>query len=280
MTITVATAKLIDALTDALQTAGDGVHLATHRGPWRDEPGNVDLLALTSTDRYTVGHTWIPIDGQAMPSVWPVPDAVTVLALCKSLLARRGKEHTVDIDLVQADPPADAKDDEHPGWVVSLSETPALFASDTEFQFHAHNETKFPVRAMARVLRSTSGLPPEAEDFEEMGPLTLWSAGVLAPLVAVAKRRKAQMQFYRTLGSVQVVQIGDTWLGAATAGTPLPGDHGSQPSIEPVFGELGAAESLRETLADMKANGVEVTVDNPQGPVAQTLADAVAGADE
>jgi len=162
MTITVSTAKLIDALTDALQTASNdvgGVHLATHRGPWREEPGNVDLLAFTSTDRYTVGHTWIPVDGQAVPTVWPCESAVTVIQICKSLLSRRGKEHTVDIDSMMAATPPDMKEDENPGWVVTLSETPALFASDTEFQFHAHAEERFPIQNMRRILTPNSALP-------------------------------------------------------------------------------------------------------------------------
>lgn len=242
MTITVATTKLIDVLTDSLQTAtnfhGGGIHLASQRGPWREEPGNVDLLAFTSTTGSAVGHTWIPVDGQMWPHVWPCENAVTVLAICKSLLQRRGKEHTVDIDLVRAEPPADAKEDEHPGWIVSVSETPALFASDTEFQFHAHPEDKFPIRAMQRILQPATELPLDVEESEDT-PLTLWSAGVLAPLVSVAKRRKMQMQFFRSpFRKVQVVQIGDTWIGAATPATPLPGEHGEQPSIDPVFAEF------------------------------------------
>ena len=229
MTVTIATSKLIDTLKDALQTAGTGVHFATHRGPWRDEPGDVDLLAATSSSGYVVGHTWIPIAGQVrQPSVWPVDAAETVLAICKSL-ARKGEEHTVDIDMVMADPPDDAKEGDHPGWTVTLSETPALFDSDTEFQFHAHSEDKFPLRTVRRIFAGDITL--QRGDFEET-PLTLWSATVLAPLVAVAKRRKMQLQFFRS--SERSVQV--------------------------------------------KANGVTVTVDNPQGPVGQTLAAAVAEA--
>jgi S-DNA-T family DNA segregation ATPase FtsK/SpoIIIE len=262
MTITIATKKLIDTLTDALQTADNavgGIHLSTHRGPWRDEPGNVDLLAFTSTDRWTVGHTWIPIDGQSVAAVWPVESAATVLAICKSLLSRRGKDHTVDVDMVRADPPPDVKDDEHPGWVVSVSETPALFASDTEFQFHAHPEGKFPIGNMRRILAPATELPLEVEESTESA-LTLWSPGVLAPLVAVAKRRNMQMQFFRSpFRSVQVVQIGDTWLGAAMPGTPLPGDHGEQPSIEPVFAELvsAGADLLRNGSGLVTGDGAE-----------------------
>jgi len=61
----------------------------------------------------------------------------------------------------------------------------------------------------------------------------------LAGLVAVAKRRKMTMQFFESsFRRVQVVQIGDTFLGAAMPGKPLPGEHGEQPSIEPVIAEL------------------------------------------
>lgn len=253
MTITIATKRLIDTLTDALQTADNivgGVHLSTSRAPWRDEPGNVDLLAFTSTDRFTVGHTWIPIDGQIVAAVWPVESAATVLAICKSLLSRRGKNHTVDVDMVRADPAPDAKDDEHPGWVVTLSETPALFASDTEFQFHAHQEAKFPINNMRRILAPAQELPIEVEESPESA-LTLWSPGVLAPLVSVARRRGMQLQFFRSqFRSIQVVQIGDTWLGAASPGMPLPGDHGEQPSIEPVLGN-----ELVSAAADLLRNG-------------------------
>lgn len=246
MSITVATAKLIDTLTDALQTAdnyaGGGVHLATHRGPWGEEPGNVDLLAFTSTDRFTIGNTWIPVDGRLTAAVWPCESAATVVTICKSLLQRRGKEHTVDLDLTMADPPEDLKEGDHPGWVVTLSETPALFASDTEFQFHAHHESKFPIRTMRQILAPVAELPLEGA--EAIDPtLTLWSPGVLASLVAVAKRRKMSLQFFRSAyARTQLVQIGPTWIGAAIPVTPLPGDHGSTPSAEPVLPDLVSAQ--------------------------------------
>ncbi|MCV7424380.1 DNA translocase FtsK [Mycobacterium yunnanensis] len=267
MTITIATSRLIETLTDALQTADDivgGVHIATQRGPFGDEPGDRDLMTATSTNRFVIGHTWIPVDGNVVPSVWPVESTKTVLAICKSL-AQKGKDHTVDIDMVTAPPPEDAEPGDHPGWTVTLSETPALFESDTEFQFRAHHEGKFPV-AMAR--KVMSGLST-AEDVVD-SPLTQWGPSVLAPLVAVAKRRKSPMMFFRSdLSWVQVVQIGDTWLGAAFPIRPMPGESSAQPSIEPVLND--ATDRLRDTLADMKADGVTVTVDDPKGPLGQAV---------
>lgn len=271
MTITIETSKLIDTLTDVLQTASDvvgGIHLATQRGEAGDEPGVTDLLTATSTDRYTVGHTWIPCDGSAVASVWPVESVKTVLAICKSL-GQKSKDHTVDVDMVTAPPPEDAKLGEHPGWTVTLSETPALFGSDTEFQFHAHHESKFPLAVVWRALTGQA----EDKDLPANVPLTQWNAHVLAPLVAVSKRRKSPMKFYPSERSlVQVVQIGETWIGAANPVRPVPGELTSEPSIEPL---LGAEADLLATLQEMKANGITVTVDKPKGPVGQAIADAV-----
>lgn len=273
MTITIATKQLIETLSDALQTAADrsgGIHLATHRGPWGEEPGDVDVLAATSTTSIVLGHTWIPVNGQArQPSVWPVESTKTVLAICKSLASTRGKEHTVDVDMVMADPAEDAKEGDHPGWTMTLSETPALFESDTEFQFHAHHEGRFPVGMARRALRGKL----TADDVVE-APLTQWNAHVLGPLVAVAKRRGCPIQMFKSPDAwMQIVQIGDTWLGAAFPIRPLPGAPTDEPSVDPILGDVD--DVLRDTLEDMKAKGITVTVDNPRGAVGKTLADAV-----
>lgn len=257
MTLTIATSRLIETLTDALQTADDvvgGIFLSSHRGAFGDEPGEMDLLSATSTNRYVIGHTWIPVNGSVVGMVWPVESAKTVLAICKSL-ALKAKEHTVDLQVVTAPPPEDPKEGEHPGWTVTLSETPALFESDTEFQFHAHHESKFPAVTIRRALSgllTAKEVPPES-------PLTQWSATVLAPLVAVAKRRKTPMKFYRSeLSHVQVVQIGDTWLGAAYPILPVPGESTTEPSIEPLVGEpLSPAAALLRNGSGLVTNASE-----------------------
>ncbi|WP_454232069.1 DNA translocase FtsK [Mycolicibacterium fortuitum] len=252
MSITVATTKLIDILSDALQTGSNdfgGVHLTTTRAPWRDEPSDVDLLAASSTNRRVLGHTWIPCDGRIDPMVWPCQSVADVLALIKSWAkAKGGDQHTVDISLILADPPEDAKDDEHPGWTVTLRETPALFDSDNEFQFHAHHESRFPISIVHRLRTNTF---VTKEDYEEV-PLTLWSAAVLSPLVAVAKRRNMQIQLFRHPERLlQIVQIGDTWIGIAMPNTPMPGDTTDGPSIEPVLGEA----QMSSEVADLLRNG-------------------------
>lgn len=252
MSITVATTKLVDILSDALQTASNdfgGVHLTTTRAPWRDEPSDVDLLAASSTNRRVLGHTWIPCDGRIDPMVWPCQSVLDVLALIKSWAkAKGGDQHTVDISLTLADPPEDGQDDEHPGWTVTLRETPALFDSDNEFQFHAHHETRFPISVVHR-LRTNSFVTKD--DYTEV-PLTLWSPAVLAPLVAVAKRRSMNIQMFRSpTRMLQIVQIGDTWIGIAMPSTPMPGDTTDGPTIEPVLGD----EQMSDAVADLLRNG-------------------------
>lgn len=288
MTITISTVKLIETLTDALQCADDdpdamgpGIHMATHRAPYGDEPGNLDLLAVTSTDRFVIGHTSIVVNGQIVPSVWP-PDATkTVLTICKQLVAARGKEHTVDVEVVEVVPDGDVSGDDkpaHPGYVVTLCETPALFDTDTEFQFHADHESRFPLATAQKVLSGAANREDRLVD----GPETQWSPRVLAPLTAIAKRRKTVMRFFRYPDQrPHLVQIGPYWIGAAMPVLGLPGEELDEPSIEPLISAPdAAAEELSDALAAMKADGITVTVDNPKGVVAQTLADALNGAEQ
>ncbi|AJF40405.1 FtsK-like protein [Mycobacterium phage Brusacoram] len=272
MSITVATTKLIEILTDSLATACNsvgGVHVTTSRTPWGEEPGDVDVIVATSTTKYVVGHTWIPADGRLTPSVWPIESVSNVLAICKSLAKARGKEHTVDIHMTTAERTEDNRDDDHPGWTITLRETPALFDSDTEFQFHAHPEAKFPIRGVLHMMR---GQIPPSDD--EPVALTPWSPGVLGPLVTVAKRRNMQIRMFRTESrGMHIVQIGDTWIGAAMPSKPLPGEPTNRPGVEPV---LTHEHDLESTLREMRDAGIRVTVNDPQGEIGKAVGE-VAG---
>lgn len=236
MTVTINTAKFVGILSDALAVGsahGGGIHFASTRGPWRDEPGAVDLLAVTGiTAGETMGHTWIPVDGHIQPSVWPISSTASVLALCRTL-AKKGDAHSVDIDVEVAPPNPDRKRrDEEPGWIVSVKETPSLFDSETALEFHAHPESKFPLKAFARIF----GHDPQVQQGDyEPSPCTLWAPHTLVPLAQVAKRRKMQIRFFRSLfRRTQIVQIGDTWIGAAWPKPPIPGEPVDCPSNEPV----------------------------------------------
>lgn len=235
---TAAVSRLIELLTDALQTTADdtcgGIHVATARGPWGADPGDRDVLAATSTTGTVMGHCWVACDGQIPASVWPEDAARNVLAIAKSLAKKGGDDdpRTVDISAVRAPGPDDG--DEHPGWIVTVRDSPALFDSDTELQFHAHHESRFPTAAINRILSGAGDLDARLKNV----PLTVWSATVLKPLVAVAARRKAPIQLYRQTGrAAHLVQIGETWLGAAMCRHPDPEQDTQGPSIEAVLAE-------------------------------------------
>lgn len=275
MTITVSTKKLIEVLSDAFHTASNkGVHVATYRAPVGDEPGDVDVLAVTSSTGFVLGHTWIRCDGQLpKAALWPISSTASLLAICKSLVKKgdENNEHTVDFDMLTASYTEDNADDEHPGWTVTLKETPALFDSDTEFQFHAAPESEFPINGIRRILAASPR--PEGETGPEKTPLTLWNPQILAALCKIASRRGETLQFFTAEDrSTQRVQIGDSWLGAASPRLPAPGEQTSEPTIESVLG----APELTQILQGMKDSGITVSVDNPKGDVARTLADAAA----
>lgn len=274
--LTVATSKLVDLLTDAMDTCSSrtgGVHLSSHRAPYKTEPGDVDLLAATSTTGSVVGHTWIPVDGRLTAAVWPLSSASTALEVLKRL-SKKGDNHSVDIDMYQADPPENLKEGEHPGWIVTIAETAALFSSDTELQFHAHDASKFPLRRAAMLLAGQILKADEDEDHEDTS-LTLWSAGVMGPLVKVAKRNGGTIRLYRSEDRrTQLVQIGSTWIGVAYPSPPIPGEPTDGPSVEPVL--TVGDEELLEALRDMKSRGVSVEVANPQTEIGEILADAAA----
>lgn len=280
MTVTIGTANFVFLLTDALQCAETdpeefqtGIHIATHRSDLGDEPGKVDLIAITSTDRFVIGHAFDLCVGQITPSVWNVIDVQTVLAICKNLLKVRGKEHTVDIEIVEHVPDGQAPGDdqpEHPGYTVTITETPALFDTDTEFQFHAEHSVNFPHETVRKVLTGT--ITPSDDAIS--GPETIWSPRVLTPLTAIARRRKESISFFRIDGvNPQIAQIGGTWLGAAMPVKPLPGTERKEPSIEPLLVEQDS--ELAAALKDMAANGITVSVENPQGAMAQFIAQAI-----
>jgi hypothetical protein len=268
--ITIGTANLVDILTDSLQCAGEfGIHFATHRGGYGDEPGETDLLAVTASNRFVIGHTWAPVDGQMMASVWPASEAITALGVCKNLLRKHGKSHTMDIETVEQHLPKDVDDEGHPGHLITLRETPALFESDTELQFHADDEGKFPIATAYKTLSGDTEGGKRVERTAE----TRWGAGVLAAVTAVAKRRKVPIQFFQDdYRRAHLVQIGQSWLGCAQPQSVPPGEDRSTPSIEPLIEPPHSATTeLVEHLAKMKADGITVTVTNPRSDTAKAI---------
>ncbi|OBF77024.1 hypothetical protein [Mycolicibacterium fortuitum] len=233
--ITISTGSLVGLLSDAIQTADRsgkldiGVHLATHRDEYGDEPGQYDLLAATSTDRFVIGHGFVPVEGQLMTSVWPVDQTQMVIKVCENLLKSHGKDHTVDVEVVQMLPSGD--DEEHPRFTVTLRETPALFDAETEYQFTANSEYGFPLKAAWKALNGKNFDSKHRESVE-----TIWSPRVMAAITAVAKRKKESMYWYRQEGTlIRRVQIGNNWIGAANPIKQGLGEAGAAPSIDPLL---------------------------------------------
>ncbi|WP_407107830.1 cell division protein FtsK [Rhodococcus aetherivorans] len=228
MPLTIKTTALIELLTDLALTADDyrGVHLRTVRGYWGSEPGEVTLLAGTSTNGYVLGHTWSYCEGSIDPHVWSVPDVGAAIALLKPL-AQRDKNHTTDVAL------EDGK--------VYIRETPGLFGADTELSFEAMGDVEdFPI---ARAARCLSGAPlPLPIDHEGEPrpdtPRTTWMPGALEPLLKIAKRRKAQLHLFRTHAlQLHRVQIGDRYIGAVSPTVAFEHDDVDKPNIDPQFGD-------------------------------------------
>ncbi len=236
--ITIEAGKLANLLTDLLDTADEtrGIHLATHRAAIGDEPGETDVLAGLSSTGFVLGHTWAECIGQGESTVWTVDAAAIVVSICKTLAAKGSKEQQVTVDiLTSVAPPPDGelKDGELPEWAVTVRETPALFDSDTVFEFHAQHANTFPVETFRRVFTDDMELSdPSWRDLM----LSVWNPHVLAPLLKIAKRHSTPrhveaIRLYRKEDrAVQRVEIGDSWIGAVMPIKPV--DRSDLPGID------------------------------------------------
>lgn len=229
MTITVNTGNFIGLLGDAIQTSDQkskqplGIHLSTHRGGYGAEPGVIDLLAATSTDRFMVGHGFIPAEGQMPACVWPLDAVRTAQRMCKEFSDARGSDHTVDIEMSKR-----TADDGEVYYLVTLRETPALFEADTKFEFRAATEEGYPLKGVWRALTGQPS-PKKYTQSNEVG----WSPRLVAAVSAIAKRQKESMWWYRTPGSpTWRVQIGGSWIGAINPVVAAPGTSRSEPSVD------------------------------------------------
>lgn len=236
MTITIGAASLLRMLTDLLDTVGaGGIRLDSHRAEVGDEPGLRDVLAGFSSTGYVIGHTWTECIGDGPSTVWPADAAGIVAAICKTI-ANKSDLATVDIIAETAPPPENSVDGEHPGWTVTVRETPALFGSDTEFEFHAGAAEE--EQKLWDIFTQT----PELADprFVESAQ-TAWSINALSPLLRIAKRRCTSKRtepvrlFRASDRSIHLAQIGDDWLGAVVPLLVMPDHAGERPTIDPLL---------------------------------------------
>lgn len=217
---TIQTRKFLGFLDDLLITAGslpddttfNGIHVSSSRGPWNEEPGDVDLLVGISANGEVVGNTWVPGIGEVEAGFWSTVNVKNIKYVFTPLAKKHDKEKADDphhITIVVKD-----------GFVTIVEETAD---EPTEFLFPVE-ENDFPLEGLKKwVTGETSRNTPkdknsvEAED----GALTVWTPA-LGQVLAVAKRRKQFLRLYRGdhAAKIYLAQIGDTWRGAIKPHVP------------------------------------------------------------
>lgn len=238
MTVTIGANTLARLLTDLIDTAGaTGIRLDSHRAEIGDEPGLRDVLAGFSSTGFVIGHTWAECIGDTVSAVWPADAATVVVGMCKAMF-RDNDTVTVDIDAQTAPKTDDTADGDHPGWTITVKQTPALFDSDTVFEFHADHAGTF---AEERLWNIFTSAPALADARHVDSAQVAWSPSVIGPLMRIVKRRctskhTVPLRLFRTSDrAVHLVQIGNDWIGAAQPMQLLPPDDGEQPSIDPLL---------------------------------------------
>ncbi|AEA27880.1 hypothetical protein Psed_5753 [Pseudonocardia dioxanivorans CB1190] len=229
------TSQLIAVLQDLIRTAGNdpelptlnAILLHTTRGHHGAEPGQVELFAGVSTNRYCVGHTYTWCSGQLSgPSLWSVRDAKNVVSVFK---AARGKDkHDVHaVEIVRS-----------AGEIV-IREDPNLIDEGVSLAFGERDAGDFPARGVYRHLdieQPTTKLEVDAgvSRFVDATPATDISPSVLAPFLAVANRRGEPVRLYRTHQWVPIlVQMGEAYRGVLmTVRTDDPVEHQERPTSD------------------------------------------------
>lgn len=258
MTMRVETEALVGLLADLLQTAGDdpelpalnGVLVHTCRGHWGSDPGEVDLLAGISTNRFTLGHTWTYVNGQLGdgPQWWDRTDILAVLAVLKPLSKKDG--HAVELRMS--------------GAFVVVEEDRDLFGDGVSIQFPHRDPSDFPGQSSYRLLGTRpSGAWKDKEIGAEVDALrrTDLSAVHLQPFLTIGRRRGGNpLQTYRAhQNQIVHVQIGEHYLGALMPARYGYEEDGDSPTVDMYAPEF--PETPGESEAD-KAETEGVLVPN------------------
>jgi len=227
---TIQTRKFLGLLDDLLITAStkddeptfNGIHISSARGPWDDEPGDVDLLVGISANGEVSGNTWLPGIGEIEEGFWSVANVKNTKFVFTPLAKRHDKEKPEDphhVNIIVDN-----------GFVTIVEETAD---EATELQFPLE-DTDFPLSGITKLISgeysNTTPKDQHGNDVED-GALTVWSPA-LGLVLRVATRRKEYLRLYRGDHSAKLhlAQIGNTWRGAIKPYVP---DAGSMDSQQP-----------------------------------------------
>lgn len=218
--VRVQTRGLLGLLVDLARTtaagadagATGGVLLSTGRGHHGAEPGRVELLGGVSTTGRAMGYAHVHCVGQlATPQLWSHRDAHAVVQVFGAAAGKdKDGEHAVEVEQVGAE--------------VLVREDPTLFGDGVSLSFQPLDRADFPARTAYRVLSGASwpevpkrGRVTVKRDGHDVpdGPRLDVDGAVLAPFVAVGRRRGRPLQLYTRHPLVPVlVQVGDSYRGA------------------------------------------------------------------
>jgi len=211
---TIETKKLLSILDDLVLTSSpaideptfNGVYIYSSRGPWGEEPGDVDLFVGLSSTGEVSGNTWTPGVGEIEEGFWSLLNVKNIKFVFSPLQKKQDKENKEDphmVDIIVS------------GGFVTVVENDK--EEPTELQFPIEN-SDFPVDGIKKIIKGeTSTIVPKNEEGNDVtnGALTLWTPA-LGQMISISKRRKELLRLYRPdhSSSVHVAQIGDTWRGA------------------------------------------------------------------
>lgn len=225
MKTTVATRDLLGLLADLISTSGEGnlaaIHLRTRIGYWKDEPGRTNLLTGVSSSGIVGGHTWTLANGTIEPTVWATTDAKAVIDVFKTAVKKHGPNHTVDIEI---------SGDRH----VTVRETPALFDAGTELTFTGWDPVLYPYARIADAMSNSDDTTVTKAGVEVPDSRhTTWGGAAMRALLAVEKRRGANLRLWRLHSSGRhLAQIGDEWRGFIYAHVVDPDEVADEPTAD------------------------------------------------
>jgi Ftsk gamma domain len=250
--INVRTSDLVSFINQLIHTASSelsegptaAILLHTVRGDRGTEPGQVDLLVGTSTDRMVIGHTNTYANGQLhRASLWHIDDARAVVASFRPKL-KNDKDHHVSIELA--------------GDKVTVAEEDDLLREGFRLEFAEAPIGEYP-RGLWHMLGDIRIDPQVLGEGDRPIPVcdrTDIAPGRLQPFVKVAGLIGAPVELYRCHQNLTIlVQIGGQYRGALT---PVRWDDG----LDRAAGEAPSAEVYAPDLPPVppKPNDTAVSV--------------------